>query len=111
MSDFSFTKKERICRYSEFKALYTKGEKRDTEHFFIFMCPNGLAWRRLGITVSKKIGTAVNRNHVKRLVREYFRLHKNHFPESCDILFVAKPGSHSLKYYDLCEELNPVLRA
>jgi ribonuclease P protein component len=110
MDDVSFRNNERILRHSDFITIYNKGEKTDTEHFLIIVYFNELGWRRLGVTVSRKIGTAVNRNHVKRLVREYFRLHKSEFPESSDMLFVAKAGAHTLTYHTLCEELGAVFK-
>ena len=106
MTDASFTKRERIRTHADFKTIYKKGRKQDTEHFLIITCPNELGWRRLGITVSKSIGTAVKRNYVKRRLREYFRLHKAQFPSSSDMLIISKPGASELKYHALCEELN-----
>lgn len=108
MADASFTKHERIRKHAEFKIVYQKGERHHTEHFEIITCPNELGWRRLGITVSKSTGTAVARNYVKRIVREYFRLHKAQFPVSSDLVFIAKPSAGDLTYHRLCEELNRV---
>jgi ribonuclease P protein component len=106
MTDASFTKRERIRKHADFKTFYQKGVKQETEHFSIITCPNELGWRRLGVTVSKSIGTAVKRNYVKRRLREYFRLHKAQFPASSDMLIIAKSGASELKYNALCEELN-----
>jgi len=71
--------------------------------------PNTFQWSRLGLTVSKKIGNAVQRNLVKRRLREYFRLHKAHLPRSRDIVFTAKPGAPKLSYTALTRELDTVL--
>jgi ribonuclease P protein component len=108
MTDASFTRQERIRIHADFKTIYKKGIKQDTEHFLIITCPNELGWRRLGVTVSKSIGTAVKRNYVKRRVREYFRLHKAQFPASSDMLIIAKPGAAGLNYHGMCEELNRI---
>ncbi len=108
MADASFTKQERIRKNAEFKTIYQKGERRQTEHFVIITCPNELGWRRLGITVGKSIGTAVTRNYVKRIVRAYFRLHKEQFPASSDLVIIAKPGAGDMTYHRLCDELNRI---
>jgi len=57
------------------------------------------------MSVSKKVGGAVQRNRVKRLLREFFRLNKEQLPESSDILFIARTGSAQLRYATLSEEL------
>ncbi|WAC09170.1 MAG: ribonuclease P protein component [Thermodesulfobacteriota bacterium] len=106
MVAFSLKKQERITKRSEFLTIYQQGIRYNTQNFSIIIFPgNKEAIRRLGITVSKKVGGAVIRNRVKRLLREFFRLHKEHLPEASDILFIAKPGSSYLKYSALFKEL------
>jgi ribonuclease P protein component len=46
---------------------------------------------RLGISVHRKVGNAVRRNRIKRIVRETFRLHRDIFPGSSDIVFTVRP--------------------
>ncbi|MCI5133865.1 MAG: ribonuclease P protein component [Candidatus Electrothrix sp. AW2] len=47
---------------------------------------------RLGISVPRKVGNAVQRNRIKRIIREAFRLHREVFPEQSDIVFAVRPG-------------------
>lgn len=89
-SDQSFSKKERVCRRTDFVKTQRRGLKYQTEHFLVFALPTK-APTRLGITVSKKVGKAVQRNRVKRLLRESYRRHKDLFPAGLDLVFVAKP--------------------
>ncbi|KPJ55717.1 MAG: hypothetical protein AMJ42_06365 [Deltaproteobacteria bacterium DG_8] len=110
MKRFSLGKEERLLISSEFKRLIRKGKSQSTEHFEIFTFHNQIEKRRLGIKTSKKIGSAVKRNCIKRLLREFFRLHKTHLPPSSDILFIAKPGADRLNYSGLCEELKILLK-
>ncbi len=58
------------------------------------------------MAVSRKVGGAVQRNRVKRLLRGYFRLNKDRFPQGHDIVFIAKPESTTLDFGTLTEELS-----
>jgi len=89
---FSFKKSERILKRSVFSRLFEEGHRIHGDHFVVNYCENGLRNLRLGITVSKKVGCAVIRNRIKRLVREYFRLHKAQIEGSYDLNIVAKSG-------------------
>jgi len=105
MGDFKLEKKERITKKSEFRTITKGGSRYTTQNFIIIIYRNNREIRRLGISVSKKVGGAVKRNRVKRLVREFFRLNKDQLPESSDFLFIAKPGSIQLNYSTLSEEM------
>jgi ribonuclease P protein component len=106
MGAFSFSKIEKLLNREEFVNLNRSGRRHHTRHFVLIFKKNGLSFARLGITVSKKIGNAVQRNRVKRLIREFFRLHRDHFPKGFDFVIAAKRNAISLNYSDLTEELS-----
>lgn len=85
-----FPKRLRLRKRRQFLAVQRRGRRLGTEHFLVFARPNGGGPTRLGITVSKKVGKAVLRNRVKRLVREAFRRHTDRLPEGFDVVFVAR---------------------
>jgi len=109
--EFTFPCTKRLRCSSEYGLLRNKGTKKNTRSFIVYTYlreKDGPA--RLGLTVSRKVGRAVTRNRVKRLVREFFRLHQAWMGNGRDISIVAKPGAAQLDYIRVCEELNFLLR-
>jgi ribonuclease P protein component len=106
----SFPKEERIRLQADYRRIFQKGKARKTEHLRIYICSNPLPYRRLGISVGKRVGGAVIRNRLKRLVREFFRVNKNLFPESSDVVIVPQPGAAHLQFWQLADELKGILR-
>jgi ribonuclease P protein component len=96
---FSFEKEDRILKRSEFLKLTGSGRKLENECLIAFIQPGRFNRSRLGITVTRKVGKAVQRNRVKRHIREYFRLNRQHFNQNWDINIIAKR-----KAADLCAE-------
>lgn len=66
-------KYQRLLKRAEFRACYDQGEKHFTKLFVVFAKQAPSA--RIGLAVSKKSGNAVQRNRIKRILREFFRLH------------------------------------
>jgi len=109
MTSFSFPKKERLLNRKDFVNLNRSGKRYRTGHFIVIFKKNRLGITRLGITVSKKIGNATKRNRVKRLAREYYRLHKQAFPSGYDIVFIANRNAADLGYWKIKEELSGII--
>lgn len=110
MGFYTFAKEERIRRRADFLRISKEGRKYQTDHFQVSMCPNNLLLRRLGIRVGKHVGSAVKRNHLKRLIREFFRLNKGALPASSDFVIAAKEGAGGLNFWQVSEELKGLLR-
>jgi ribonuclease P protein component len=62
----------------------------------------------LGLVVTKRLGKAIRRNRVKRLLREFFRRHKTQLPP-LDLVIMAKKGAGALTYQQVQEELGQLL--
>ena len=101
----AFGKEERVRKRQDYLRIYEQGTRRYSQRFTIIICPNPTGIRRLGMTVSKKAGNAVQRNRIKRLLREFFRLNKFRLPAAQDVVIIAKKGILPLTYSDVCTEL------
>jgi len=64
---------------------------RTTRRLVAFARPNNLPHPRLGISISRSVGTAPRRNRIKRLLREAFRLHQHDWPKGYDLVLVVRP--------------------
>lgn len=60
--------------------------------FTLFAVRNTAGICRLGVTVSRKVGVAVVRNRVKRMLRETFRLERSHLSPALDLVVNAHPS-------------------
>ena len=77
-----------ITRNNDFLRLYRRGKTKSDPSVVIYLLPNKLGVTRLGLTTSKKIGNAVERNRARRVIRAAAEM----LPEitcGCDIVFVA----------------------
>jgi ribonuclease P protein component len=108
MGSFSFPKNEKILNRADFVKLNRSGKRLYTKHFTLIIKQNGQGVTRLGVTVSKKTGNAVQRNRVKRLIREFFRLNKKQFPQGYDIVIVAKKDASYLDFWKIKAEVGIV---
>ena len=80
----------------EFQRAYQKGSKYWNRYFVIYVFHNHFNNLRLGITVSKKVGKSVQRNRVKRLIRESFRQLRPRIKTEYDIVVVGRTQARRL---------------
>ncbi len=88
-------KTSRLRRRSEFLAVQQRGRRLFAGQLVVLALARGGDRPRIGITVSKKIASAVGRNRVKRWVREAFRAVAKDLP-AVDVVVVARTGADRL---------------
>ena len=96
---------ERLSRKRDFERVFRKGKRMDLPYLRVVYAPNELPFRRIGFAVSKKVGKAVVRNRIKRLLREVFRRNKDLFPPGCDLVFIPRREILRLGPEELAREL------
>lgn len=99
-----FPRHLRIVRGSEYRSIYSEGRRTQTQWFVLFSRQNKLGHHRLGITVSRKVGSSVVRNRVKRLFREVFRRSHAEIPDSFDFVVNARQACAGAGYGVLRED-------
>jgi len=106
---FSFPKCERLLRRTDFVNVNRSGKRCHMRHFIAIASKNELGITRLGVTASKKVGNAVQRNRAKRLIREFYRLNKARLPKGYDIVVIAKKGAGYLNFRKAEKELEKIV--
>jgi ribonuclease P protein component len=89
------TRRPRLSRSSDFQRIYRQGSSTASRFLVLYSFKRpteaGTEGPRLGLSVSKKLGGAVVRNRVKRLLREAFQACAGHLAEEYDLVVIARP--------------------
>lgn len=91
----TFPPAHRLRHKPEFDLLYREGRRLGDEHFLLIYRANDRPHPRLGLSIAAKtVGNAVNRNRIKRVLRESFRQHAHRLPR-VDIVVNARPAARA----------------
>jgi ribonuclease P protein component len=93
-----FRRTRRVRKRSEFEQAQREGRRVTTPHFVLLIARSERASEgaRLGITVTRRVGNAVRRNRLKRLVREAFRDTEAWLPSGYDVVVICRRDDEKL---------------
>ena len=86
---------------SAFRRLYAKGKSAAAPALVVYFRKNGARLNRVGVTVTSKLGKAVQRNRVRRRLREIYRLNEDRLRPGLDIILVARTRARFVSYAEL----------
>jgi ribonuclease P protein component len=87
---FAFRPAEHLRRPSDFRRVYERRRSASDAWLIVYGCENGLGFLRLGLSVSRKMGSATERNRLRRLYREAFRLTRQEMPGGLDLVMIPR---------------------
>ena len=93
----TFLQRERIKRQADFARVYARRSRASDDLLTVYVARNDLGWSRLGISVSRRAGSAVRRSYIRRRIREAFRRNKARLPSGLDIVCVTKAAAGEKK--------------
>ena len=89
-------KRRRLSRSAEFERVYRQGRSKGNRYLVLYAFPredDGEDGPRLGLSVGRRVGGAVDRSRVKRVLREAFWEEARRLPSGSDYVVVARPES------------------
>ncbi|HEX8670656.1 MAG TPA: ribonuclease P protein component [Longimicrobium sp.] len=106
---FGLPRESRIARSAEIRLLFQRGKRRKTRHLDAFVSPSPAAFPRLGVVVPKHKHTIVERNLVRRRLREIGRTvvlpALRNSGAALDVLVRARPDAYGATFRQLRDEL------
>ena len=110
-ADERFRPEERVRTPGEYRRILSEGRQVETRLFFACLQPRPDSPSRLGLIVSRRVGNAVVRNRVKRMLRETFRTHKTLFATPCDMVLRARPAAARAALSDFSDCMKQLAQA
>lgn len=101
----AFGKAVRLLKHADFERVYKTGRRHFGTHLTMFFVPRAAAGGRVGFTVGRAMGGAVQRNRIKRRLREAVRLHWRELGAAADIVVNPKRSALTADFAELEREI------
>lgn len=102
-------KENRLTRSRDFTRVRRAGRSSGSHLLVLYALRTNAPDRRIGFSVSKRVGKATVRNRVKRRLREAVRSHLAMIPAGYDLVFIARPPSAEAPYAQLQDTVHYLL--
>ncbi|MFP4975094.1 ribonuclease P protein component [Paenibacillus sp. CN-4] len=104
-------KRLRLRNRTDFSTVYRHGKSFANHQFVVYWFHRKEVEQfRLGVSVSKKVGNAVVRNRMRRVVKEIVRSHEAEIADHLDLVFIVRKGALSMSFAELDKSVLHVLR-
>jgi ribonuclease P protein component len=104
-------REQRLRRNHDFQRVRRLGQSRTNPMAVLAFLPNDLAYSRVGFVVSKRIGGAVQRNRIKRRMREVVRLQLKALKPGFDLVFIARQPIKETPYAEIAQAIKYLLKS
>jgi len=98
MKRYGFPKSARLLRTADYRKVYSEGRRKNLEWLAAFTLATGKPGSRVGLTVPGSFGSAVERNRVKRRLREAVRKNWSELGPGWDIVLHPRPAALTLEF-------------
>ena len=110
MKNLGFPRSRRLARQSDFKRLYKSGHRHSNRFLTVYASPVQGRRGKVGIVASKKLGNAVERNRIRRILRETLRTNQDRISDRMDLVIIVRRPALDLPHGELAERLLHMLR-
>ncbi|ABO51827.1 ribonuclease P protein component [Desulforamulus reducens MI-1] len=90
-----------LKKNSDFRNVYRFGVSAANRYLVLYKFPNKGLGRRFGFSISKKVGKAVCRNRLRRILKELCRFHLDRFSDDCDFVFIVRQTSSDQDFHQM----------
>jgi ribonuclease P protein component len=104
----TFPRAARLLKHSDFDRVYKQGRRHFSTHITVFYLRQGEGSARVGFTVGRVLGGAVDRNRIKRRLREAVRVRRSLLPTSVDVVINPKKSVLRIEFQGLVDEVGKV---
>lgn len=101
---------ETLKKNEDFKKVYNKRNSYANRELIMYISKNGTDTKRLGVSVSKKVGNSIVRHRLARLIREAFRLSTDCIPDGYDYVIVARASLKDKGFFETKESMIHLLK-